>query len=189
MTSRPARMLAPILLATLIAAGCGHDKSPPPTTSTNAAASTSAVAAPDRLPDLDPTTVDTSNPDAVATAVVDTAYTMLPRVDESPNDAIVRAAPLLDQKMADAARAFRPATGAGAEWNNWVQQNAFVSAKSTVGTQTCPADTDITALRYVSVVQVAQTPTRIVSTRTLTLLVTMVKTPDTSWRVSTLKQL
>jgi hypothetical protein len=114
---------------------------------------------------------------------------MLPRVDESPNDAIVRAAPLLDPKMAEAARVFRPATGAGAEWNSWVQQNAFVSAESTVGTQTRPADTDTTALRYVSVIQIARTPTRILSTRTLTLLVTMVKPPGTSWRVSTLKQL
>ena len=188
MTARPARWLAPMLLATLVVAGCGHDKSTPPTTSGSAPTPTSTMATPDRLPDLDPAKVDTGNPDAVATAVVDTAYTMLPRVDESPNDAIVRAAALLDPKMADAARTFRPATGAGAEWNTWVQQNAFVSAKSTVGTQTRPADTD-TALRYVSVMQIAQTPTRLLSTKTLTLLVTMVKTPDGSWRVSNLKQL
>ena len=188
MNARPARMLAPMLLVTLVVAGCGHDKSPPPMTSTTAPTSTSTLATPDRLPDLDPAKVDTANPDAVATAVVDTAYTMLPRVDESPNDAIVRAAPLLDPKMADAARTFRPATGAGAEWNTWVQQNAFVSAKSRVGTQTRPADTD-TALRYVSVTQIAQTPTRIIFTKTLTLLVTMTKTPNGNWRVSNLKQL
>lgn len=186
--SQRARILAPILIATLIAAGCGRDNPTPPTTSTSVPISTSAVAAPNQLPDLDPAKVDTSNPDAVATAVVDTAYTMLPGVDESPNDAIVRAAALLDQKMADAVRTFRPSTGAGADWNSWAQQNAYVTAISTVGTQTRPADND-TALRYISVVQVAQTPTRILSKRTLTLLVTMVSTPDGSWRVSNLKQL
>ena len=75
----------------------------------------SAVTAPNQLPDRGPAKVDISNPDAVATAVVDTAYTILPGVDESLNDAIVQAAALLDQKMPDAVRTFRPATGAGAE--------------------------------------------------------------------------
>lgn len=186
MTKTAARIGASIVAAAIVASGCGRGDFPSPETVSTPPISTT-IDVPNQLSPLDPSTVDVSSPDAVAVAVVDTAYTMLPGVDESPNDALVRAAALLEQKLADAAHDFRPVTGAGTEWNSWASQHALVTASSIVGTQTRPPDGD-TALRYLSVTQTAQTPNRLLARKALVLLVTMINTPD-GWRVSRIDQL
>lgn len=171
---------------TLIAlAGCSSDNesAPPPTTDT---APTKVL--PSTLPALDPSTVDETDPDAVALAFAKTSYTLLPAVDADMNAGMVRAAALLEPKLAADIKAQVPRTGPGYEWRQWANAEALVEATAEIDPQEVPPQTDRDAYRMLRVTQNVENSTRFIARRNFVLLVTMVNL-DGKWKVSRITQL
>lgn len=150
-------ILAVAVLTTVTAGaltGCSEDAAPPTVPSRTAppSASPAAPQIPQRLADVDPTTIDVHDPEQVAVTAVEAMYTYLPAVDANPNAAMLRAVPLLTDKMTAGARDYHPPTGPGVEWQRWADTGTFVSAAATISPQQRPPDTD-RALRYMTVEQ------------------------------------
>ncbi|WP_458682689.1 hypothetical protein [Prescottella equi] len=172
--------------AVLLVAGCSSNEPAVPTPETTEAPPSKVI--PYSLPILDLTVVDTDSPDDVALAFAETAYTLLPRVDSNPNEGMVRAVPILDDKLAASVRAFDPPTGPGYEWNQWSKAGALVTAEVTLGTQEVPPQTPTEAYRMVQVTQTIESSTRFIARKSFVLLVTMVNSPE-GWKVNRITQL
>ncbi len=145
---------------------------------------------PSSLPALDASTIDTSDPDAVAIAFAETSYTLLPGVDPPDmNAGMARAAAVLEPKLANDIRGQvgRSSPG-GYEWNQWAQAGAMVDATAAIDTQEVPPQTDREAYRMVRVTQTVENSTRFIARRQLVLLLTLVNI-DGEWKVSRLTQL
>ncbi|MDH6284580.1 hypothetical protein [Prescottella agglutinans] len=185
---RPAlQVIAATLTAVaLLVAGCSSDEPAAPRTETTDAPPAKVI--PYSLPTLDITDVDTTSPDAVALAFARTAYTLLPSVDPNQNEGMVRAAPLLDGKLAASVQSFNPPTGPGYEWNQWAKARALVTATAELGTQEVPPETPTEAFRMVQVTQTVESSSRFIARKSFILLVSMVRTPD-GWRVDRITQL
>lgn len=175
--------------ALVVLCGCGSsssDERAGPGSETTAAAAPSTHEIPSTLPDLDPATLDVDDPDDVAVAVLETMYTYLPAVDNSPNDALLRAHALLNGQMATAAREWQPPTGPGREWQRWATTNTLVTANAAVSPQQRPPDTE-RALRYMTVQQSTHTEFTTQELAPIHVLVSLEKTSD-GWQLASLLQ-
>ncbi|WP_346098647.1 hypothetical protein [Streptomyces olivaceiscleroticus] len=89
---------------------------------------------------------------AVAKAWALVAYSYDTKYDVSPHDAILRAVPYLTSKKAKDERSYRPAAGAGNEWNTWAKHKAWTTVKLHLEVDgDAPADTPTKAHRQISV--------------------------------------
>ncbi|CAG7636086.1 hypothetical protein SIM91_04850 [Rhodococcus opacus] len=174
-----------VVLLTLIVAGCS--RSPNPAAPLSTEPSISRVM-PATLPTLDPATIDNSDPDAVAIAFAETSYTLLPGADPDMNAGMVRAAAVLEPKLANDIRAQVGRSSPGYEWRQWAQVGAMVDATAAIDTQEVPPQTDGEAYRMVRVTQTVENSTRFVARQHLVLLLTLVNV-DGGWMVSRLTQL
>ncbi|WP_137725843.1 hypothetical protein [Prescottella subtropica] len=188
------------ILATLAAAaagvgvltGCSSSDGTTPVadpTSSVAPSEDSATATaniPSQLHDIDPSTIDVHDPEQVAVAAVETMYTYLPALDAGPNAAMLRAAPLLTEKMAAGARDYRPPTGPGREWQRWADTGTFISADAMISPQQRPPDTD-RALRYMTVEQTTTTARTSQKLKPFTLVVALENTSG-GWRLASILQ-
>lgn len=174
---------AALILIFPILVGCSKgETSDPDETTTTTVADTTIEEVPRSLSPVDITSIDVHDPDAVAEAAVAAMYTYLPRVDNNQNAALLRAVPLLNEKMAAAAYSYDPPTGPGRTWDRWAGSNTFVSADAQVVSQQRPPD-DTTALRYVTVQQSTHTQYSTQKLAPIYLVVSLESTPD-GWRVA-----
>ena len=170
---------------TLLIAGCSSSE---PNVSPQTTEARPAKVIPYSLPTLELSDVDTSNPDEVALAFAETAYTLLPSVDRNQNEGMVRAAPVLTDQLAAGVRAFDPPTGPGYDWNQWAKNRAIVNASAEVGTQEVPPQTATNAYRMLQVTQTIESAAKFIARKSFVLLVSMVSTPG-GWRVDRITQL
>lgn len=185
MIRRALTSVAALSLVAAVVAGCStssEESAPQPTE----AAPTKVL--PSSLPALDASTIDTSDPDAVAIAFAETSYTLLPGVDPDMNAGMARAAAVLEPKLADDIRGQVGRSSPGYEWNQWAQAGAMVDATAAIDTQEVPPQTDREAYRMVRVTQTVENSTRFIARRQLVLLLTLVNI-DGEWKVSRLTQL
>nr|WP_218680549.1 hypothetical protein [Rhodococcus qingshengii] len=174
---------AALILMFPILGGCSNGStSDPDETTTTTVAATPSEELPRSLSPIDITTIDVHDPDAVAEAAIAAMYTYLPRVDLNQNAAMLRAAPLLNEKMAAGAYNYDPPTGPGRTWDRWADSNTLVSAQAKVIPQQRPPD-DTFALRYVTVQQTTRTQYSTQKLAPLYLVVSLENTPD-GWRVA-----
>ncbi|WP_218963933.1 hypothetical protein [Streptomyces sp. HG99] len=95
-----------------------------------------------------PSGVDGADATEVAEAWAEVAYGHDTKYDSGPHDAMLRSARWFTAKKAAAERSYRPASGAGEEWNTWADHKAW----TTVGVTSDddgdgPVDTDVLAYR------------------------------------------
>lgn len=74
-----------------------------------------------------PTGVDDTDATAVAEAWVEVAYGYDTKYDSSPHDAVLRSARWFTTEKAKAERSYRPASGAGEQWNSWAAHQAWTT--------------------------------------------------------------
>lgn len=74
-----------------------------------------------------PTGVDETDATAVAQAWVEVAYGYDTKYDSSPHDAVLRSARWFTAAKAKAERSYRPASGAGEQWNSWAAHRAWTT--------------------------------------------------------------
>lgn len=175
-------------LAALVVAGAVGCSSGPEPAAPPAADTAPTKVLPAVLPALDPSTIDTTDPDQVAVAFAETSYTLLPAVDPDMNAGMVRAAALLEPKLAADIRGQVGRSSPGYEWRQWAQAGALVDATATIDSQEVPPQTDREAHRMLRVTQNIESSTAFVSRREFVLLLTMVNS-DGSWKISRLTQL
>lgn len=185
MIRRTLTSVTALALVAAVMAGCSSssEESTPQPTET---APTKVL--PSTLPTLDASTIDTSDPDAVAIAFAETSYTLLPGADPDMNAGMVRAAAVLDPKLAEDIRGQVGRSSPGYEWNRWAQAGAMVDATAAIDTQEVPPQTALEAYRMVRVTQTVENSTRFIARRHLVLLLTLVNI-DGEWKVSRLTQL
>ncbi|MEZ5157443.1 hypothetical protein RBB84_19370 [Rhodococcus sp. D-6] len=185
MIRRALTSVTALALVAAVMAGCSSssEESTPQPTET---APTKVL--PSTLPTLDASTIDTSDPDAVAIAFAETSYTLLPGADPDMNAGMVRAAAVLDPKLAEDIRGQVGRSSPGYEWNRWAQAGAMVDATAAIDTQEVPPQTALEAYRMVRVTQTVENSTRFIARRQLVLLLTLVNI-DGEWKVSRLTQL
>lgn len=167
------------------AAGCSSDQKAavPPTVET---APTKVL--PSTLPALDPSAIDTTDPDQVAVAFAETSYTLLPAVDTDMNVGMVRAAALLEPKLATDIRAQVGRSAHGYEWRQWARAGAFVDATARIDSQEVPPQTDREAYRMLRVTQNIESSSQFIGRRDFVILLTLVNSSG-SWKISRLTQL
>ncbi|MGN0125975.1 MAG: hypothetical protein ACI38R_22260 [Rhodococcus sp. (in: high G+C Gram-positive bacteria)] len=124
----------------------------------------------------------------MAIAFAETSYTLLPGADPDMNAGMVRAAAVLDPKLAEDIRGQVGRSSPGYEWNRWAQAGAMVDATAAIDTQEVPPQTALEAYRMVRVTQTVENSTRFIARRQLVLLLTLVNI-DGEWKVSRLTQL
>ncbi|KFG09743.1 MULTISPECIES: hypothetical protein [Streptomyces] len=74
-----------------------------------------------------PTGVDGTDATAVAEAWVQVAYGHDTKYDTGPRDAVLRSARWFTAARAKAERSYRPASGAGEQWNSWAAHEAWTT--------------------------------------------------------------
>lgn len=178
-------LIAAVALLTLMVTGCSSSPNPASPQPTETAPT---KVMPSTLPALDAATIDTSDPDAVAIAFAQTSYTLLPGIDPDMNAGMVRAAALLEPKLANDVRGQVGRSSPGYEWNQWAQAGAMVDATAAIDTQEVPPQTDREVYRMVRVTQTVENSTRFIARRQLVLLLTLVNI-DGEWKVSRMTQL
>ncbi|BDB63319.1 hypothetical protein [Rhodococcus sp. RDE2] len=185
MIRRALTSVAAFSLVAAVLAGCSSSSEEPAPQPTKTAPT---KVMPSSLPALDASTIDTSDPDAVAIAFAETSYTLLPGADPDMNAGMVRAAAVLDPKLAEDIRGQVGRSSPGYEWNRWAQAGAMVDATAAIDTQEVPPQTALEAYRMVRVTQTVENSTRFIARRQLVLLLTLVNI-DGEWKVSRLTQL
>ncbi|WP_064257409.1 hypothetical protein [Rhodococcus sp. HS-D2] len=187
MTRRARITTAVAIAASLTLLGCGtseDDTSPSGETTTSTPQTSNTI--PSELPTLDPSTVDVDDPDEVVVAVLETMYSYLPAVDQTPNDAMVRASSLFSEEMAAGVRDYQPPTGPGREWQRWADTNTLVTATAEISPQQRPSDTD-RALRYVTVQQTTSTKFSSQELAPIHLVVSLERASE-GWRLASILQ-
>jgi hypothetical protein len=74
-----------------------------------------------------PSGVDDTDATSVAEAWVEVAYGYDTKYDSSPHDAVLRSARWFTADKAAAERSYRPASGAGEQWNSWAAHQAWTT--------------------------------------------------------------
>ena len=111
-----------------------------------------------------PTAIDvTADPDTevaenIARQALSVAFTWYPATDRSPTDGYMRAQEWFTDTLAQTLLVdTHTERGPGAQWNQWVSDNAKVVADATLGCSGCPPDTDALIQRVASIHQTAIT--------------------------------
>lgn len=76
-----------------------------------------------------PTGVDETDATAVAEAWTQVAYGYDTKYDTGPHDAVLRSARWFTAAKAKAERSYRPASGAGEQWNSWAAHQAWTTVE------------------------------------------------------------
>ncbi|MDX2601449.1 hypothetical protein PV330_15630 [Streptomyces caniscabiei] len=76
-----------------------------------------------------PTGVDETDATAVAEAWTEVAYGYDTKYDAGPHDAVLRSARWFTAAKAKAERSYRPASGAGEQWNSWAAHDAWTTVE------------------------------------------------------------
>ncbi|MDX3673238.1 hypothetical protein [Streptomyces europaeiscabiei] len=76
-----------------------------------------------------PTGVDDTDATAVAEAWVEVAYGHDTKYDTGPHDAVLRSVRWFTAAKAKAERSYRPASGAGDQWNSWAAHEAWTTVE------------------------------------------------------------
>ncbi|MFE1286581.1 hypothetical protein [Streptomyces sp. NPDC058751] len=95
-----------------------------------------------------PSGVDGTDATEVSEAWAEVAYGYDTKYDYGPHDAVLRSARWFTPARAAAERSYRPASGAGAEWNAWAGHRAWTTVDVTADDEADgPADTAVLAYR------------------------------------------
>ena len=104
------------------------------------------------LPDL-AAGVDRQDPDSVATAALTVWFTWNTAVDDGPNDAAARTAPLLTSDYAREITSTTAQSSPGAQWLDWAARGAVLTPDLAADDEPVPPQTDSTAYRSYRVTQ------------------------------------
>lgn len=130
--------------------------SPTPTSLPTVAPYPTGASGSPRAPLPNPSKVNGSSPDAVAEAALTVMFSEDTRIDTSPRDATVRAAPYLTPVYAADLADHQAAAAPGAQWNTWAAHNAYTTASVTPAPDSgAPADTTTSAFRTYTVTATA----------------------------------
>ncbi|MFF1453815.1 hypothetical protein ACFVYF_37640 [Streptomyces sp. NPDC058274] len=95
-----------------------------------------------------PSAVDRADATEVSRAWAETAYSYDTKYDTGPHDAMLRSVRWCTAKKAAAERAYRPAAGAGNDWNTWADHQAWTTVALTADDDgDAPSDTRTLAYR------------------------------------------
>jgi len=95
-----------------------------------------------------PSGVDGTDATEVSEAWAEVAYGYDTKYDSGPHDAVLRSARWFTAKKAAAERSYRPASGAGDEWNTWAGHKAWTTVDVTSDDDgDGPTDTAVLAYR------------------------------------------
>ncbi|MDV6263901.1 hypothetical protein [Rhodococcoides yunnanense] len=104
------------------------------------------------LPDI-AAGVDRQDPDSVATAALTVWFTWNTAVDDGPNDAAARTAPLLTSDYAREITSTTAQSSPGAQWLGWAASGAVLTPDLVADDEPVPPQTDSTAYRSYRVTQ------------------------------------
>ncbi|OZE26815.1 hypothetical protein CH256_16640 [Rhodococcus sp. 05-2254-6] len=104
------------------------------------------------LPDI-AAGVDRQDPDSVATAALTVWFTWNTAVDDGPNDAAARTAPLLTSEYAREITSTTAQSSPGAQWLGWAASGAVLTPDLAADDEPVPPQTDSTAYRSYRVTQ------------------------------------
>jgi len=93
-----------------------------------------------------PSGVDGTDATEVSEAWAEVAYGYDTKYDSSPHNAVLRSARWFSAKKAAAERSYRPASGAGNDWNTWADHKAWTTVDVT-SDDDGPVDTSVLAYR------------------------------------------
>ncbi|MFD4545574.1 hypothetical protein [Streptomyces sp. NPDC058466] len=104
-----------------------------------------------------PSGVDGTDATEVSEAWAEVVYGYDTKYDSGPQDAVLRSARWLTAKKAAAERSYRPASGAGNDWNTWAGHQAWTTVDVTADDDgDGPTDTAVLAYRALFVEGTAQ---------------------------------
>jgi hypothetical protein len=134
--------------------------------------------------------LDRRDPTAVAVAAVRIWYTADTRTDLSPQDARLRACPLLSTAYCDTIRDFPPLSGPGSDWLALTADSTSI----TVGpgdvrpaAETAPPDDAARAVHLFEVTEHLSTPTGQRPDRRLIVAVSLIPDDTAGWQVAQVK--
>lgn len=168
--------------------------SPPPTfvtpTETTARITPHLPSTPLSAPETLPPSlgVDEQDPDSVARAVVTIWWSWDTTADLGPDDAQLRAVPLLDDRLATQLRNFPRISGPGADWLDLTARGAVATVSDVrIASEPTPPDTATEAARLYEVTQTISTANGSLPTRNFVAAVTLTKSPE-GWRATRVVQ-
>lgn len=191
------RLIAALVAVVAVVAIAWSCSSPDPDESASIPETTSGPIAP-ALPEITPQPFETTeipapiSSDAAAAETVirqalTTSFTWYPSTDTSSTDAFLRARRWFTENLA--AQLSSPATterGPGAQWEQWKEEDAEITATVSIGCSGCPADTAERIYRVAEITQSAVTSDATVPVdSTTTVWVSAVPTAA-GWSVDTL---
>ncbi|OZD06484.1 hypothetical protein CH275_09700 [Rhodococcus sp. 06-235-1A] len=191
------RLIAVLVAVVAVVAIAWSCSSPDPDEPASIPETTSGPIAP-ALPEITPQPFETTeipapiNSDAAAAETVirqalTTSFTWYPSTDTSSTDAFLRARRWFTDNLA--AQLSTPATterGPGAQWEQWKEEDAEITATVSIGCSGCPADTAERIYRVAEITQSAVTSDATVPVDSTTTVWVSAVLTAAGWSVDTL---